>query len=254
MNLKAVLAATQRFVIGKSPALLTGLGVAGVVTTGILGAKAGYSAALSISEKNAAWERGDAEAPTRKETVELVWKEFVPPVVVGLATVTAIIAANRVGTRRAAALAAAFKISENLAEEYREKVIETIGKKPEEEIRSKLAQTRMENTPAAETIIITGSNALFFDELSGRYFQSSMENVRQAVNQINHQINNNFSATLTEFYDLLGLPKSEFSDGMGWNSDELLDVYFHAVMDGDYRSAIGMRYNLSPASYFNRAG
>jgi len=249
---KAILRAVQKFTLDNSPAILTGIGVAGTITTAILVGKASYSSALRIAEANIPFERGDAEEPTKKEKIELVWKEFIPAAVVGTVTILAIIGANHVSSKRAAALAAAFKISEQMADEYRQKTVEKLGKKAEEELRSEIAKDRMERTPGRDVIILGENETMFFDEISGRYFKSTRQKIDNAVNQINHQINQTFYASLSEFYDLLDLPKSEFSDDLGWNSDELLDIFFTAVLMDDGQPAVAIRYNTSPFRHYEK--
>lgn len=252
MDLKSVFQVAQKFVTDNTPGILTGLGVAGTVTTAVLTGKASYSAALMIAEAKIPFERGDAEEPTKEELVKLVWKEFIPPAVVGVATVTAIIAANRVGSRRAAALAAAFKVSEKMAEEYKEKVVTTLGKQSEEKMRAKLAEEQMQRTPGRELVILSGKDTLFFDAFSGRYFNAEIEKVRRAVNEINFQVNNSFYASLTDFYDMLGLPRTEVSDEFGWNADALLEIVFTPVLAENDQPAISITFNKTPIRGYDR--
>lgn len=248
MTLKAVLKSAEKFVTDNSPGILTGLGVAGAVTTAVLTGKASYSAALILaSEHN---EKTDVPA---KEQVKLVWREYIPAAVSGVATVTCIVMANQIGSRRAAAIAAAFKLSEKMSEEYREKVTSVLGERAEEKARSELSGERMKKVGGSEVIVVTGSETLFFDEMSGRFFKNDIETIRQAVNEINHQINNYYSASLTEFWEKIGLARTDFSDGVGWNSDELLQVQFNATLvDEGRRPAIGITYNKTPITGFAR--
>lgn len=248
MQLQGILKAAERFITNNTPGILTGIGVAGAVTTAVLTGKASYRSALMIASERDAF----PHEPTVKEKADLVWKEFIPPAIVGVTTVTAIIAANRVGSTRAAALAAAFKVSEKMAEEYKQKVVETIGKNGEEKIRQQVAQEHLERVPIPQTIIITGPECIFIDRFSGRTFKSDMESVKKAVNRVNHQVNNCFYASLTDFYDALGLEKTAVSDEFGWNTDELLDVTFTAVMTQDDRPAIAMEYNKTPIRNYDR--
>lgn len=245
MTFKAVLKSTEKFIVDNSPGILTGLAVTGTVTTAVLAGKAAYSSALLLETNDP-----DSTLPTR-EKIELVWKEYIPAAIVLSATVTSIIMANQIGSRRAAAIAAAFKLSEKMADEYREKVAEVIGKNKEEAVRTELAKDRMERTPGSDIIILTGPETLFFDEWSGRYFKSEMEKVRKAVNDINYQVNNDFYASMTDFYDLLGLPKTVMSDDFGWNTDQLLDVTYGAVQH-DGRAAISITYNKTPIKGYDR--
>ena len=252
MSAKTILKAAEKFVIDNSPGILTGLGVAGTVTTAILTGRAAYSSALMISEKNHEKDVHDFYMEP-KEKIQLVWKEFIPPAAVGLVTIAAIIGANQIGSRRAAAFAAAFKLSEQLSEDYKKKVVETLGLQKEEKMRSELAAEKMkQNPPPPGMIIVAGSDVLMYDELSGRYFKGQVENVKKAVNEINHQVLNYYCASLTEFYEKLGLTATSFSDSTGWNTDELLDVQFSPTMTEDQQPAIMIGYNHEPIKGYDR--
>jgi hypothetical protein len=241
-----ILRAAEKFVIDNSPGILTGLGVAGAVTTAVLTGKAAWNSAIIVDREVA------SDYPTAKDKIALVWKEFIPPAAVGLVTVAAIIGANHVGTRRTAAITAAFKLSEQLNDDYKKKVLETLGIQKEEKLRSDLAAQKMaENPPPQGMILVTGSNVLFLDELTGRYFENTMEKVERAVNEINHQVNNYHHASLSDFYYKIGLHPTVFSDDMGWNSDELLDVVYSPTMY-EGRPAIMIGYNNQPIKGFDR--
>lgn len=246
MNLRPFLREVQKFAINNSPAILTAVGVTGAVTTSVLAARAGYSSAATIAEARIPQERMDREPLTRREEVELVWRQYVPPALVGVVTIAAIIGANRIGTRRAAAFATAYKLSEKMAEEYRHKVEETIGSKKEEMIRSDVARERIQKADGVETIILNDSEIVFYDAWSARAFKSTRQRVESAVNQINYQINHTWAMSLTEFYDALGLEKTAVSDDFGWNSDELLDVYYTSTLLPDGTPACEIRYNTLP--------
>jgi hypothetical protein len=253
---------TEKFVTDNSPGILTGLGVAGAVTTAILAGRAGFRVGMDASTQyhEAVREGEDAHENLplpehlleNKHLVKTYWKEFIPAGVSGAVTVTAIVAANSIGSRRAAAITAAFKLSEKLSEEYKEKVVKTLGLQKEEKMRSELAAEKMNaNPPAAGMIIVAGSDVLFLDELSGRYFQSQVDTVRKAVNEINHKVNNFFHASLTDFYELIGLEGTSFSNAVGWNSDELLEIQITPTMYGD-KPAILLGYNHEPIHGYDR--
>ena len=248
MKTKMLLRAAEKFVIDNSPGILTGLGVAGTVTTAVLTGKAAWNSAIIVDREAV------SDYPTAKDKFQLVWKEFIPPAAVGVVTVAAIIGANQIGARRTAAITAAFKLSEQLNEEYKNKVLQTLGLQKEEKMRAELASERMEkNPPPTNMLIVAGSNALFYDELSGRYFHNTMENVAKAVNEINHQVNHYHHASLTDFYDHIGLESTRFSDDVGWNSDELMEVQYSAVMlPGGTQAAIAISYNELPIKGFDR--
>lgn len=252
MTLKAILKTTERFVLNNSPAILTAIGVAGTITTAVLAGKASYYSAFKLADTRHAREIFGEELTSREE-FELVYKEFIPAAIAGAVTILAIIGANHVSTKRAAALAAAFKISEQMADEYRHKVIEKMGKKNEEMARSELVKERMERVNTSG-LIIEGSQVAFWDPWAGRAFVKTKEQVQQAVNQINHQIQHNFCANVSEFYDLLDLPRTGISDEFGWNNDAPLDPYYTGTLLSDGNPAIEIRFEIQPIRNYYKYG
>lgn len=255
MTIKTILKAAEKFVTDNSPGILTGLGVAGTVTAAFLTGRAAYLVGMDASTQYHEAVKENEPLPEDllepKYIVKTYWKEFIPPAIVGAATITCIIAANQIGTRRTAAIAAAFKLSEQLTEEYKDRVVETLGAQKEEKMRSELAQDRMNRTGGGENIIISGSEVLFYDEMSGQFFKGEMENVRKAVNDINYKVNNYYCASLSDFYELVGLRKTPFSDEVGWNTDELMEVQYAATML-DNKPAIAISFNNVPIRGYDR--
>lgn len=256
MTFKTILKMTEKFVTDNSPGILTGLGIAGAVTTAFLAGRAGFRVGMDASTQYHEALREGEPLPEHlldnKYIAKTYWKEFISPASVGAATVTCIIAANHIGSRRTAAIAAAFKLSEQLSEEYRDRVVKTLGFQKEEKMRSELAADRMARTPGSEVVIISGPESMFFDELSGRYFKNEMETVRKAVNEINYKVNNYMAASLSDFYEMIGLPRTVFSDDLGWNTDELLDIDYGVTLLPDGRPAIALNYNKTPIRGFDR--
>lgn len=250
MNIPSALKSAQKLLIDHSPALLTSLGVAGAVTASILTAKATWAAARLVNEHNRNLDIDDLYMAPKKKA-ELVWQEYIPPAIVLGTTVVCVIAANKVGTRRAAALAAAFKVSEEMAAEYRTKVVDSIGKNAEEKVRVAVAEDRMNQNPQPATIIFAGNKPMMYDSFSGRYFECSIEDVKSAVNEINFSINSEMYASLSDFYEKIGLPATSASDEFGWNADTQLEVDFVPVIT-DGKVTIEIQYDKTPIRGYAR--
>lgn len=246
MNLSASAKHLSKFITDSSPMLLTAVGVAGITTTAILSGKASYRAALILDQYE------DELDP--KEKVLAVWKLYIPAGVSLLTTCTVIILANRVGTRRTAAMAAALSLSERAFDEYKEKVVETIGKNKETKVRDDIAQDRVDKNPATKTEIhITGGgDVLCYDMYCGRYFRSDMETIKKAQNDTNYLILNNYYASLTDFYSFLGLSRTTMSDDVGWNSDRLLEIRFSTTMSDDQKPCLAMDFQVEPIRGYSR--
>ena len=250
----------QKVVNENSPAILTAIGVAGTITTAFLAGKAAVKANDRILEDmvrrdmyNTKHGERALEEPTPKEKFLLTWDCFIPPALTCTTTIAAIVLSNRIGTRRTAAMAAAYSLSERAFTEYKEKVYETIGKNKERKIQDEIAQDQVLRNPPRSDMIVVGSDVIFHEAFTGRYFRSNMEDVKQAVNRINHHMINNFSADLNDFYDFVGLDRTDMGDLLGWNSDKLIELDFSTIMDDQQRPAISFRYKIPPREGYFRS-
>jgi hypothetical protein len=239
----------EKLIHDNSPTILTGVGVAGTITTALLAGRSAIKADRFLEQQSYIQQR-DFE---RKEVVKMVWKVFIPPVAVGAGTIACIVMANRIGNRRAAALAAAYAISEKAMVEYKEKVIDRIGERKEQAIRDEIAQDQVARTSGSNAVVLVGyGDVLCFDSYSGRYFNSSVENIKKAENDLNYRILNDNYASLTDWYNLLGIAATEFSDEVGWNLDKLLEISLSSVLSDDNRPCLSVNYNVSPVRDYYR--
>ncbi len=234
--------------------LLTAVGVAGVISSNVLTARATFKAAEMIAyEENLLYpEKDEPEFLEFREKVKLVWQEFIPPVGVGGFTIAAIIAANRIDAQKAAGLAAAYSLSEKAFTEYREKVVEKIGENKERAVRDEVAQDKVSRDPVTEVIITGNGDYLFKDGLSGRYFESSIEKVRRAENDVNFEIAHHMYDSLSHFYELIGLPPTAYSDTVGWNIDQRLEVQYSTTISSDERPCMVIDFLYGPTPEYAR--
>lgn len=241
----------ERLAIDNSPSLLTGLAVVGTVATAYLTGNAVIQAVLILEEKHDA---PFEDVPIRREDIRDYWTVFIPPVLTGAFTVGCIIGAHTIGSRRAAAVAAAYSLSEKAYAEYRDKVVEKIGEKKDQKIRDEIQQDRIDRDPIInKEIVITGNgDALCYESLTGRYFMSNVETIRRAENDINRQILSQDYASLTSFFDLLGLQATEYSEEVGWNTENMLEVNISTTMSEDGRPCISVSYQYSPIRKYFR--
>lgn len=244
---------TKGFMRKHSPEILTGIGVTGMITTTVLAVKATPKALILL--ENAKNEKN--EDLTVVETVKVAWKPYIPAVLTGVASVTCIIGASTVSTKRNAALAAAYTLSEKTLLTYRDKVVETIGEKKEKEVREKIAQDEVDKHPisTSQVIITSKGTTLCKDSLSKRYFESDIDTIKRIVNNLNRNINNRDYVSLNEFYHELGLEGVPNGDRLGWNvSDGLIDVDFDACITEDDRPCIVVEHLVPPKYDFDKFG
>lgn len=228
-----------------SPAILTGIGITGMLSTTLLAVKATPKALRLIEE---AEDEKDDEL-TKTEIIKACWKCYIPAAVTAGASVACLVGATSVNNKRNAVLATAYKMSETALTEYKNKVIETIGEKKEEEIRDKIAKDRIDKNPVRnnEVIITDKGNTLCYDIISGRYFECDMDKIRKAENIINKRLMNDMYAALNEFYELIGLPCVAIGYELGWNMDDgLIEIDFSTQLSEDDRPCIVIGYSIPP--------
>ena len=246
-NLATIVASTRQFVSKRSPEILTGIGIAGMISTVVLAVKATPKAMELIEEKKRE-EWLDKLSPV--EMVKVAWKPYIPAIVTCVTSTACLIGASSVSAKRNAALATAYKLSETALTEYREKVIETIGEKKERTVRDKVAEERVKKNPVSKNeVIITGNGkTLCFDPISGRYFMCSIETIKRAENTLNKQMLHDISGyvSLNEFYDEIGLDHTSVGDDLGWNTDQIIDIDFSSQLNDNGEPSVVLDDLVAP--------
>jgi len=251
MSARDILKTVEKFTIDNSPAIMTALGVAGSIGTAVLTGKATFKAAHVLEV--AAYKDVAVGAPptelTKQEKFGLVWKLYVPPAATLVATCSAIIAANYVSSSRAAALAAAYKLSQKQIDDYKEKVLEKFGIKDEKAARDEINAEYVRKNPPSDDVqvLATEDEQIFLESWTGRYFRSKMHIVKAAENKINATLLHETYATLSDFYDELGLARTQVSAEVGWSMENQICLDFTtALADGGTRPVIVMEYMNMP--------
>jgi hypothetical protein len=252
-NLSSILNSVSKFTSKHTPEILTGLGIAGMVSTTVLAVRATPKAIRILEDKKA--ELNTPKLP-KIEVVKSCWKCYTPAILTGIVSAACLIGANSVNARRYAALTTAYKLSETALTEYREKVVETIGTKKEQTVRDKVAAEVVQKNPVSNSeVIVTGNGeSLCFDPMSSRYFMSSIEKIHKAVNEINRGMIQHIlgSASLNDFYDELNIARTEVGDILGWNTDNLLEISISSHITDDGRPAVVIDYITRPVYDYDR--
>ena len=246
-NLATLITRTRQFVSKRSPEILTGIGIAGMISTTVLAVKA-TPKAMNLIEMKKKEEWADKLSPV--EIVKVAWKPYIPAIVTCVASTTCLIGASSVNAKRNAALATAYKLSETALSEYREKVIETIGEKKERAVRDKVAEEKVKKNPVSKNeVIVTGNGkTLCFDPISGRYFMSSIETIKRAENTLNKQMLHDITGyvSLNDFYDEIGLVHTSNGDDLGWNTNQLIDIGFSSQLNDNEEPSVVLDYLVAP--------
>lgn len=235
-----------------SPEILTGIGIAGMVTTTILAVKA-TPKAIKLIEAEKQAKHVDALSPV--DTVKTVWKCYIPAAMTGVSSIACLIGSNAINAKRNAALTTVYTLSEMARNEYKEKVIETIGEKKERTIKEKVDAERIKKDPVSkkEVIITEKGTTLCYDHVFGRYFKSDIDIINRAMNKINREIVINMYASLNDFYAELGLSPVEMGYELGWNIDDgTIEIEPSSQLADDGTPCLVIDYNISPKYNYSR--
>ena len=252
INFKGLIKTTEDFITKRSPEILTGIGIAGMVTTTIIAVKVTPKALDLIAKaEDEKFDSGHGECLTKPEIIKACWKCYIPAAITCTASIACLVGASSVNLKRNTALATAYKLSETALSEYKDAVIETIGEKKEQSVKEKISKNRIEKNPVSNnTIYVTGNgDTLFLEPISGRYFYSDIEQVRSIINTLNEiMYSDPFGRILlSDFYDAIGLKQTTISDDIGWDIENgSIKVEFHPAMSDTGKPCLALYYETAP--------
>lgn len=227
-----LLEGAKLFVDRNGATILTCLAGVGLCATAYLTAKATPKAMARVEE--AREEKG--EELTKAEVAVAAAPAYITPVVTGVATLACMFGANALNKRQQASLVSAYALVENSYRQYRNKVEELYGEEASDKVRAEIAKDKYEENPLQPE----GDLKLFYDDFSGRLFESTIEKVMEAEYNINRDLSMRDYATLNEFYEYLGLVPIEGGDELGWSTGMNFDHYWQSWIDfGHHKDTMG---------------
>ena len=260
-----------------SPEILVCAGIVGVVASGVMACKATTKASTIIAE---AREQVDAvhecleisdkytEEDSKKDLVisytkmsmKLV-KVYAPSVILGLLSITSILASNNIIRKRNMALAAAYAAIDSNFKDYRNRVVERFGKELDRELKYNIKPKEIEETIIDEEgnevvvkktvnnaeVNLPSEYAKVFDEFSSCWTKDADYNLtflRRIQDQANDKLRLRGHLFLNEVYDMLDIPRTKAGAIVGWiydpnreNSDSYVDfgLYDNLINDESKR-------------------
>lgn len=209
---------SKTFLSHNASTILTVIGGAGVVATSVMAVKATPKALAIIEE--AKKEKG--EDLTKLEIMQVAAPVYIPTMITVAATIACIFGANVLSKRKQAALISAYALLDNSYKEYKNKVVELYGEDANKEVRTELAKDEAKKQDIKDEN--DGKN-LFYDEYSNRYFRAANETVLRAEYEVNKMLVEDYYVTLNELYDLLGLPKTDYGEYVGWSAAQMFEMH-----------------------------
>lgn len=223
---------SKLFLKRNSATILTCVGGAGVVATAVLTAKATPKAKLLLEQ--AKEEKG--EDLTKFETVIAAGPAYIPAIVTCATTLVCIFGANALNKKQQASLMSAYALLDNSYKAYKNKVSELYGEDGVKLVREEIAKD--DYAEIADDIHVEDDKKLFYDEYSGRYFNSTMEDVQRAEYNLNRDIVMRGYAYVNEFYEHLGIEPIDGGWDLGWSQGALLACYWQEWLDFSHTKVV----------------
>jgi Family of unknown function (DUF6353) len=219
-----------------------GAGV-GVLSTAYLAARASFQAARIIDKHEEEHAPSSDRTTRTRDRTALVWRLYVPSGLSAVGTVACIAGAKRIDGVRVLAAQTAVSVSEQAYRQYRDQIVAEFGDRKDQTYLSKVAEAKVDVSPPSSTLVVGDGKVICCELWTMRYFESSMDELVKAVNQVNHKMLSSDIATLDDLYYILGLQSTMISGNCGWESTRLLDLEISTIMSPDQKPCLAFEYN-----------
>lgn len=217
MNIHAIVKAVRSTVIKHGPEILTAMGTVGLIVSGIMAVNE-TPKAIDILRQH----EEEAGLLTTKEKVQDCWKLYLPSTLLAVSSVASIIFARRIDSKRMAAWAAAYQMSESALTRLEKSIKEEYGERKLEKMKDKSDIQLLEENPInPEEIINTGDgDDLFLDYYSGRYFRSTPDAIKARYNNWVSSLLRNDYQSVNSWVTAIDIPPigEELGDEMGFTA------------------------------------
>ena len=241
-----------------SPEILAVTGTIGVVTSAVMACKATTKLGAILEKTKTdmevirtAMEHPEYLEPEKyteddgKNDIRILYaktglniiKLYAPSVILGGLSITAMLTSNNILRRRNIALAAAYTAVDKGFKEYRSRVVERFGEEMDRELRYNLKSKEIEETVVDEkgkektvkkTVNVVDPStysvyARFYDDGCNGWTKNPEDNLyflKCQENYANDLLKTRGHLFLNEVYDMLGIPRTQAGQIVGWVYDE----------------------------------
>ena len=241
-----------------SPEILAATGTIGVVTSAVIACKATTKLGTILEKTKTdmevirtAMEHPEYLEPEKyteddgKNDIRILYaktglniiKLYAPSVILGGLSITAMLTSNNILRKRNIALAAAYTAVDKGFKEYRSRVVERFGEEMDRELRYNLKSKEIEETVVDEkgkektvkkTVNVVDPStysvyARFYDDGCNGWTKNPEDNLyflKCQENYANDLLKTRGHLFLNEVYDMLGIPRTQAGQIVGWVYDE----------------------------------
>lgn len=238
-------------------AILAGTAIVSAIGTTAFTIKGTAKAVKRIDEMRAATpvmkDEDNNDVPVKLDKVDVVketWKFYIPAAIGLASTITCIVCAHKVDAKRIATVTSALLLSEKMNKELEKGISKENGVEKLAEIKDKIfgkddklkEQYGSGKNRAVQTAMIQSEYPIFHDarcwfkdEISGRVFEASRNQIEKSILDATREaINGSGIVSLNVWYDYLGLDGIWIGDMLGWElSNQTFEIgqYDPDIMD-----------------------
>lgn len=171
-------------------------------------------------------EKEKGEELTTLEKVKVTTPTYIPAALIGAGTIACIIGSNVISRQQQAALMSAYALLDNSYKEYKKKLVELYGEEAHQNIVDAIAVEKAKEVGIRAEGCFTSCNlaldemcgepVLFYEEYSGRYFESTIEQVITAEYHLNRNFVLRGYTVVNELFEFLGLEPTDYGSEVGW--------------------------------------
>lgn len=228
------------------PFILMAISLLGVVATAVEAAYAKPKADALIMKRHAERQEPETKAKEIARDVAVAVPVYLPAMATGVMTIGCMVGSYSESSKRTAAYATAYTLTESKLKDYQAKVIETLGEKKEQKIRADIAKDKIAQNPPKEDFVLNDQDTLFYDSASGRYFKANIEDVRRAIANLNERLYSEMFISLNDFYYEIGIPEIRLGENLGFNvEDGVINIPLDQWVDYNGKPCLMLDYDYA---------
>lgn len=239
-----------------APEICVGTGLVSMTVGLVLAVKVTPNAAEAIenrkkelSEENN--ERNEDIELTKTEMVKTAWRLYLPAALTFASGVGCVLVGTIKNSKDKSGYAAAYALTESRLASYSSSVKEKVSEKAHKDILDLEAEKEVKERPVSTNqVIITGhGETLIYDQWSKRYFETNIDNIDKAKNELNAKLLSEGEACINDFYEAVGLPPTDIGEDFKWHvitRSELVDIHKSAQIADNGQPCICISFSWPP--------
>lgn len=243
---KTMMKRSMTLVKGHTPEILMVVGTGAFAATVVMAVEASPKAAERYEE--ARYEAIAIQGKPRKiaHVVAKTAPAYIPTALMGATALTCFFGAHRIQVRRQLALASAYSMLSQTLNTYQDKVIEEFGEEKHLSLLDKVlgSEEPLPDVGDDPSMYEGEGDTLCYDRVTGRYFKSTPEKIREAEGKVAKRMVDEMCVPLNALYEELGLEDNSFiGDAIGWDvQDARIDIVFRSTLDESNRPCLVLMY------------